>query len=104
MLTSKTRVAPLKELSIPRLELMAGLILVKLMSTVENALCSQVQVQQTKLWSDSMTALYWIMNCGEWKQFVRHRVNEILKSSSKSDWSYCPSEENRIERTDGSGT
>lgn len=94
MLTSKTRVAPLKELSIPRLELVEGLILVKLMSTVKNTLCSQVQVQQTKLWSDSMTALYWIMNRGEWKQFVRHRVNEILSSSSKSDWSYCPSEEN----------
>ena len=82
---SKTRVAPLKELSIPRLELMAGLILVKLMSTVKNALSSQVQVQQTKFWSDSMTALYWIMNRGEWKQFVRHRINEILKSSSKSE-------------------
>ena len=94
MLTLKTRIAPLKELSIPRLELMAGMVLVKLMSTVKNALCSQVQVQQTKLWSDSMTALYWIMNHGEWKQFVRHRVSEILKSSSKSDWSYCPSEEN----------
>ena len=64
---------------------MAGLILVKLMSTGKNALCSQVQVQQTKRWSDSMTALYWIMNRGDWKQFVRHRVNEILKSSSKSD-------------------
>ena len=34
------------------------------------------------------------MNRGEWKQFVRHRVNEIFKSSIKSDWSYCPSEEN----------
>lgn len=65
MLTSKTRDAPLKELSVLRLDLMAGLILVKLMSTVKNALCYQVQVQRTNLWSDSMTALYWIMNRGE---------------------------------------
>ena len=42
MLTSKTRVAPLKELSIPRLELIACLILAKLMCTVKNALNSQV--------------------------------------------------------------
>lgn len=41
-----------------------------------------------------MTALYWIMNSGEWKQFASHRVNEILKSSSRSEWSYCVSEEN----------
>ena len=38
MLTSKTRMAPLKELSIPRLELIAAFILVKLMVNVEGAL------------------------------------------------------------------
>ena len=27
---------------------------------------------------DSKTALYWIFNNGNWKQFVPHRVNEIL--------------------------
>ena len=94
MLTSKTRVAPLKELSIPRLELIACLILAKLLSTVKNALTSQVSVQKTTHWSDSMTALYWIMNQGEWKQFVSHRVNEIVKLSKKEDWGHCPSEQN----------
>lgn len=63
LLTSKTRVTSLKELSIPRLELMAAIILVKLMSTVETALItSLVSVKQTKLWLGSMTALYWIIN------------------------------------------
>ena len=94
MLTSKTRVAPLKELSIPRLELLACLILVKLMNTVKNALISQVSIQKWNLWSDSMTALYWIRNKGEWKQFVPHRVNEIFKLSNKNDWRHCPSEQN----------
>lgn len=86
--------ATLKELSTARLELIACLILVKLMCTVKNALNSQVSVQKTKFWSDSMTALYWIMNHGEWKQFVSHRVNEIIKFSEKENWGHCPSEQN----------
>ena len=94
MLCSKTRVAPLKELSIPRLELMAAFILVKLMVNVEGALVSQQGVKRSKLWLDSQTALFWIMNRGEWKQFVKHRVNEILKVSDKGDWRYFPSQEN----------
>ena len=94
MLTSKTRVAPLKELSIPRLELMSALMLARLMSNVETALSHQAGVKRSRLWLDSMTALHWIMNRGEWKQFVRHRVNEILKLSEKGDWSHCPGEEN----------
>ena len=94
MLTSKTRVAPLKELSIPRLELMGALILVKLMVSVKGALASQQSVKRSKLWLDSQTVLFWIMNRGEWKQFVKHRVNEILKLSDKGEWRYCQSQEN----------
>ena len=65
MLTSKTRVAPLKQLSIPRLELLACLILAKLVCTIKNVLISQVSILNVKLWSDSTTALYWIKNQGE---------------------------------------
>ena len=89
MLSSKTRVAPLKELSIPRLELMGCLILARLIFTIKEALSSQVNIQNVRLWSDSMTALYWIQNQGEWKQFIRHCVNEILQLSDKSDWGQC---------------
>ena len=64
MLTSKTRVAPLKELSIPRLELMAALILVKRMVSVEGALALEQSVKHSKLWLDSQTTLFWIMNRG----------------------------------------
>ena len=41
-----------------------------------------------------MTALYWIVNHGEWKQFVLRRVNEILRLTNKGDWGHCPSVEN----------
>ena len=44
LLCSKTRVAPLKGLSIPRLELLSARILAVLMDTVHNALKSQIKI------------------------------------------------------------
>ena len=94
LLTSKTRVAPLKKLTIPRLELMSGRILARLMDTVKNALKEEVHITGTCQWLDSKTALWWINNKGEWKQFVRQRVNEILRLTRKEDWAHCPGEQN----------
>ena len=67
LVCAKTRVAPLKELSIPRLELMSGRILSTLMKTVYNALTPQVKIDGCKYWLDSKTALFWINNQGEWR-------------------------------------
>ena len=83
LICTKTRVAPLKELSIPRLELMSACILSKLMATVYKALSTQVKIDECRYWLDSKTALYWINNQGLWKQFVQHRVNEILQLSKR---------------------
>ena len=94
LVASKTRVSPLKELTIPRLELISARILAQLMSTIRNALLSQLDLDGVKYWLDSKTALTWVQNKGEWKQFVRHRVNEILKLSRKEDWLYWPTEQN----------
>ena len=94
MLTSRSRVAPLKALTIPRLELMSARILVQLTNTVMKALETEVKLSGTRYWLDSKTALCWIRNGGEWKQFVRHRVNEMLKLTKKEDWRYCPGEQN----------
>ena len=62
MLTSKTRVAPLKPLTIPRLELMSAIVLATLVDKVKTALEVQVQIAETRYWSDSKTALCWIEN------------------------------------------
>ena len=94
LIASKTRVAPMKALTIPRLELMAALILARLMQTVRKALGSSLQISEVKYWLDSKTALWWIQNRGEWKQFVRHRVNEILELTEKGEWHYCPTDQN----------
>lgn len=94
LLTSKTRVAPLKKLTIPRLELMSGRVLARLMDTVKNVLFEEVHITGTRQWLDSKTALWWINNKGEWKQFVRQRINEILRLTRKEDWAHCPGEQN----------
>ena len=54
----------------------------------------QVTLNGTRYWLDSKTEICWIQNRGEWKQFVRHRVNEILKLSAKDEWRHCPGEDN----------
>ena len=94
LIASKSRVAPLKKSTIPRLELMSATLLARLMHMVKSALKSQIEITRTVYWLDSKTALCWIQNRGEWKQFVRHRVDEILQLSEKHDWKHCPGEEN----------
>lgn len=94
LVTAKTRIAPLQSLTIPRLELMSAMMLTRLMNAVKNALKAQVECVETRYWLDSKTALCWLQNQGEWKQFVRHRVNEILKLTNKKDWGHCPGVEN----------
>ena len=64
LLTSKTRVAPLKMQTMPRLELMSGRILAGLMDTVKNALEREVDIKEIVLWLDCKTALYCINNAG----------------------------------------
>ena len=71
---SKTKVAPLKKQSIPRLELLGASILVGLAKTVQNALPLKLE---TMFWVDSMTALCWIRNLKPWKQYIMSRVQEI---------------------------
>ena len=69
-------------------------ILAQLMDSVMKAMEHDIKFSGLKYWLDSKTALCWIENRGEWKQFVRHRVGEILKLTNKNDWGYCPSAEN----------
>ena len=83
LLTSKTRVALLSRQSVSRLELLSGVILARLVSSVKEALQSQIQIDDTYLWLDSKTAICWIKGSKEWKQFVQNRVNEILSLTEK---------------------
>ena len=73
---------------------MSARVLATLMNTVVEALGPQLKVNSSKYWLDSKTALYWICTNGEWKQFVQHRVNEILRSTKKEDLGHVPGLDN----------
>ena len=94
LVASKTRIAPVNKLSIPRLGLMSAKILVTVMHSVRTALRSQIEIESVRYWLDSQTVLHWINNNSEWKQFVQHRVNEILRLSSKCEWGHVSGLEN----------
>jgi hypothetical protein len=76
---SKNRLAPLKRVTIPRLELIAALIGARLL----NYFCQETghDVTEATLWPDSIVALGWIRNDpNRWKTFVGNRVTEIQTS------------------------
>ncbi|XP_055622405.1 uncharacterized protein LOC129765971 [Toxorhynchites rutilus septentrionalis] len=89
----KTKVAPLKTLSIPRLELMAAVIGVRLRKTIMNF--HSLPIDRCIFWSDSRTVLAWInANHCSYRQFVACRIGEILSKSKVEEWRWVPSREN----------
>ncbi|XP_024884797.1 uncharacterized protein LOC112462933, partial [Temnothorax curvispinosus] len=85
LVCSKTKVAPLKRLTIPRLELTAALLLSRLMQYVQATL--KLNVTATHLWTDSVVTLTWIKShASRWKDFVRNRVSQIQELTANAHW------------------
>ena len=73
LVASKARLAPLRQLSIPRLELLAATVAVKLDSVVSREL--EVPLLSSTYWSDSQIVLAYITNeTRRFKTFVANRV------------------------------
>jgi hypothetical protein len=91
---SKCRVAPVKYTSVPKLELMAGLIGARLANTIKKQ-HTRMTFDSTTFWSDSITVLRWLYSPSiRLQQFVAPRVSEIQETTSVNEWRYVPTAQN----------
>ena len=88
----KARVAPMKVLTVPKLELQAALLAARLKNEIIQALT--VTVNQVFMWTDSTTVLQWINSNEKQPIFVANRVCEILEYTSVDQWNHVATKDN----------
>ncbi|GBO10623.1 hypothetical protein AVEN_97488-1 [Araneus ventricosus] len=80
---SKTRVDPLKKLTLPRLELMGALLSARLSDRIIKALNLNLIC---RFWTDLQITLFWIKGTvNKLKPFIKNRIEEIGKLTSPED-------------------
>jgi hypothetical protein len=92
-LLSKARIAPLKLLTVPRLEMQAAVLAVRLANTIKSEM--RINIGTTTFWIDSEIVLRWInsVHC-RYSDFVSHRISELLDKTSPRQWRFVPGEQN----------
>lgn len=84
-LAGRARVAPMKPLTIPRLELQAALIGSRLAETIGSEI--DCKLDQRYFWSDAMTVLHWIQGDPRaYQTYVSHRITEIHELTKVDEW------------------
>ena len=98
LLCSKSKVAPIKSVSIPRLELQAAVVAVRMDATLKKQL--HLDLGESRFWSDSQIALQYIANEKQrFHVFVANRVSEIRNQSHPSQWGHISGTDNPADLT-----
>ena len=94
---SKAKVTPLKTISVPRLELMAAIVGLRIAETVGQTL--GLPQEKWIFWSDSLDVLYWVRgHSRQFKPFVSNRVGKIQSKVDPAQWRYTPSKVNPADK------
>ena len=90
LVIARNRVASLRQMTIPKLELMGAVIGVRLCDHV----MSNMRYARAYIWSDSQIVLSWLSSEKMNSIYINNRVKEIKKLTDSHQWRYCPTERN----------
>ena len=82
----KARVANMKVMTVPKLELQAALLAARLKREICQALT--VTVDKVFMWTDSTIVLQWINSTNKHPIFIANRVSENLENTSVDQWNH----------------
>ena len=93
LVVAKSRVAPLKQRTIPELELCGAVLLANLLETTSETL--NISADQVTAWSDSTIVICWLKNSSaRYRTFIANRITTATNHFPPSIWFHVPTDSN----------